>query len=341
MEHLPGGTVRIGYVRALLDYLLHHDIDVSPVFSADLLAELDAPSLNERLPVQRWGELLERAIAHTGDAALPLHIAGELTPRHWGVFAYAAMSCKTLAEVVVILERYERLIDEVNDTRMVLLGDKAGLQWLPRVKAPVPALMQLSLSSWCVFARRYTGHAELVADVHFTFPAPADITPYQRIFGGTIAFNQPVTQLVFPLQYLQLPITHHDADTHRILLSQAQSQFEALNAENTVQQQLRDAITRRLTSSGGVTLEQLAEDMGLASRTLQYQLEASGTSYRQLLDEVRTQLARFYLSDPDMALVDVAFLLGYSEQSPFNKAFKRWTGETPGEYRKRMGKPTP
>ena len=340
MEHLPGGTVRIGYVRALLDYLQHHDTDVSQIFSADLLAELDAPSLNERLPVQRWGELLERAIALTGDAALPLHIAEELTPRHWGVFAYAAMSCKTLAEVVVILERYERLIDEVNDSRMVLLGDKAGLQWLPRVTAPVPALMQLSLASWCVFARRYTGHAELVADVHFTFPAPDDIAPYQHIFGSAIAFSQPVTQLVFPLHYLQLPVTHHDAETHRILLTQAQSQFEALNAEHRGQQRLRDAITRRLTN-GGVTLEQLAEDLGLAPRTLQYQLEASGTSYRQLLDEVRTELACFYLRDPDMALVDVAFLLGYSEQSPFTKAFKRWTGETPGEYRKRMGKPAP
>ncbi|HVK99723.1 MAG TPA: AraC family transcriptional regulator [Dongiaceae bacterium] len=339
MVHPPTGTVRIGYVRALLDYLQQQGTDVTQIFSAELLAELDTPSLNERLPIKRWGDLLERAITVTGDSALPLKVADELKPRHWGVFAYAAMTCKNLAEVVLILERYERLIDEVNDTRLLVLGENGALQWIPRVEAPVPAFMQLSLASWVVFARRYTGRANLMAEVHFTFSAPTDITPYHLLFSNKVLFDQPVTQLIFPLQYLQLPITYHDADTHRIMLSQAQSQFDALTTESGFRRQMTEAIRRRL-SSGRVTLEQLAEDMGLPSRTLQYQLETEGTSFRQLLDEVRAERARFYLQDPDMTLVDVSFLLGYSEQSPFNKAFKRWTGETPGEYRKRAAKPS-
>lgn len=334
---LPG-SVRIGYVRALLDYLLQHGIDPAPVFDPALLAELNAPSLNERIGLQQWGTLLARAIALTADPDLPLRIAGELTPKHWGVFAYAAMTCQTLAQVVVILERYERLIDEANDTCLRIEGDQAVLQWLPRMAEAPPAFMQLSLASWGVFARRYTERPDLVADVDFTFAAPADITTYQQLFGGRVRFGQPVTQLRFALAYLQLPITHHDADTHRVLLSQAQSQIDALNAEQDFAGRVRAAISTHL-SGGSVSLEQTAGVLGLPVRTLQYQLEQQGTSYRQLLDDTRADLARFYLQDPNMALVDVAFLLGYSEQSPFTKAFKRWTGDTPGEFRKRFRNP--
>ena len=335
MTPTPEGTVRIGYVRALLDYLAHHGFDIGQVADGSLLTELQASSLNQRLPLRHWIDLLNRAIAVTADPDLPLRVAEELTPRHWGVFAYAAMTCETLAQVVTILERYERLIDEANDSSLRLEDGRAALQWLPRIEQPAPALMQLSVASWVVFARRYTGRFELPADVDFTFPAPADTSTYQRLFGGQVRFGQPVTQLHVPLQYLALPITHHDADTHRLLLSQAQSQITALDAERNVAALVRQAITRHL-SSGKVTLEQLAEVLQLAPRTLQYQLEQSGTHFRQLLDEVRRELACVYLADPDMALVDVAFLLGYSEQSPFNKAFKRWSGETPGEYRRRL-----
>lgn len=335
MTPVPEGTVRIGYVRALLDYLQHHRFDCGRILDDPLRRELEASSLNQRLPLHHWIELLNRAIAVTEDPDLPLRVAEELTPRHWGVFAYAAMTCETLAQVVVILERYERLIDEANDSRLVVSGGRGALQWLPRIDRPAPALMQLALASWVVFARRYTGRTEVSADVDFTFPAPADTRTYQRIFGGQIRFSQPVTQLSFPLEHLQLPITHHDADTHRLLLSQARSQFAALDTERSVVALVRQAITRHL-SSGKVTLEQLAEVLQMAPRTLQYQLEHSGTHFRQVLDEVRRELACIYLEDPDMALVDVAFLLGYSEQSPFTKAFKRWTGETPGEYRRRI-----
>ena len=335
MNPAPTGTVRIGYVRALLDYLNHRGLDASRIFEPALLRELDSPSLNERIPLQQWAVLLQSAIAATGDADLPLRVAEDLTPKHWGVFAYVAMTCQTLAQVVVILERYERLIDEANDTRLLIEGSHAALQWLPRQPESEPAFMQLSLASWAVFARRYTEHPELQADVDFTFAPPRDISTYQQIFGGRIRFNQPVTQLRFPLHYLQLPITHHDADTHRVLITQAQVQIAALGTGQSFAEQVRQAITPHL-STGKVNLEHTAALLNLAPRTLQYQLEQDGTHYRHLLDDIRRELACFYLQDPDMALVDVAFLLGYSEQSPFNKAFKRWVGVTPGEYRKQL-----
>lgn len=331
----PKGSVRMGYVQALLDYLDNHHAEAKSMIPEALLAGLNSESLNDRIPIAQWGDLLNHAITLSGDPALPLRVAEELAPRHWGVFAYAAMSCVSLAEVVGILDRYERLIDEINDTRINVFGDRAGLEWIPRCEAPVPAFMQLSVASWAVFARRYTNRPDLIADVHFTFPAPADTSAYKRIFGGEVQFSQASTQLIFPINYLQLPVTHHDADVNRILMTQLQMQLEGLASHTDFIAQLRNTIYHQL-SKGRASLEHVASALGMAPRSLQYKLDEQGLSFREVLDDVQLSLARKYLQDPAMSIVDVAFLLGYSEQSAFQKAFKRWTNETPGEFRKRV-----
>ena len=163
---------------------------------------------------------------------------------------------------------------------------------------------------------------------------PPDTTPFRELFGGKVQFRQSTTQLLFPKEYLQIPITFHDPESHRILISQVIQQNESLKQPSQQQNNIKQAIMEQL-SSGRCTLENVADSLMMSPRTLQYQLEQAGTSFRALLDATRTELARHYLLDPDMSLVDVAFLLGFSEQSPFTKAFKRWTGEPPGEYRKR------
>ena len=107
MQNAATGTVRTGYVRALLDYLENHQLDTAAVFTPQLRNQLDDGSLNERISGVLWGELLAKAIAVSADPCLPLHLAEELIPKHWGVFAYAAMTCKNLGEVSAMLVRYE------------------------------------------------------------------------------------------------------------------------------------------------------------------------------------------------------------------------------------------
>ncbi|AUM13433.1 AraC family transcriptional regulator [Ketobacter alkanivorans] len=334
MESAVTGTVRVGYVRALLDYLEDHDLATASVFSPELQQRLDDDCLSERIPVPLWSDLLAKAIAVTDDEHLPLKLAQSIIPKHWGVFAYAAMTCKNLAEVAAILIRYERLIDDANDAKLLADGDQIALQWIPRIPDLHPALMQISVASWVVFAQRHTGRSDLIADVEFSCPPPRDITQYQHLFGGRVRFDQPITQLRFPKDYLQLPITYHDPESHQLLVSQVIQQIQDLKRPDEYQQTVRGIIVQQL-SHGRCTLDSVANGLNTPTRSLQHQLEQSGTSFRQLLDNTRAELARHYLDDPDMALVDVAFLLGFSEQSPFTKAFKRWTGETPGEYRKR------
>jgi AraC-like DNA-binding protein len=295
--------------------------------------------------IQEWGELLQRATTHTQDDQLPLRVGAGLTPKHIGVFAYVAMTCKNLAEVIFLLERYESLLEETNDARLVREGKRVTLRWLPRIKDPLPAFMQISLAAWVIFARRYTERPELIADADFTFPEPACTDQYSRIFGGKIRFNQQDTQISFPVENLDLPITYYDPDSHQALLLQLKNQFDQLKnieSNNALQERkdehtlkIRAAVIQQITS-GTTTLDQVAECLDMPTRTLQHQLDQMGTSFRKLLDDIRLELAQLYLKDNAMSLAEIAFLLGYSEQSSFNKAFKRWSGFTPGEYRKQI-----
>lgn len=121
---------------------------------------------------------------------------------------------------------------------------------------------------------------------------------------------------------------------HQLLLLRSHSDFAELKASSRLQEALERVITQRLLS-GRFKLENLAEALDMPVRTLQLRLEHQGLNYRSVLDKVRLGLAQNYLKDPDLPMIKIAEFLGYSEQSPFQKAFKRWTGKTPGEYRKR------
>ena len=331
------GSVRVGYVHALLDYLKNHDVDARKIYDADLLRDLEAASFNDRFPIKRWGEMLARSITYLGDDSLPLRVAQELKPKHWGTISFLGMSCATLADVVGILERFEQLVDEVNDTWVTISDDLVELEWVPLTDDSLPAFMQICFASWISFARTYTGIGALSADVHFSFPEPKNTDIYIDIFGGNVSFDQKSTRMVIPRHYLDLTITHHDADMHRLLLLKTQSDIVDLKSASGLQETLQRTIAQHLLC-GRIRLEHLAETLNMPIRTLQHRLREQNVSYRTLLDKVRLQLARQYLSDPALSIVQVAELLGYSEQSPFQNAFKRWSGVTPGDYRKSIVK---
>ncbi len=327
------GTVGAFYARALLDYLYSIDIDPNTLFESAFITELN--DSDRRIPIASWQKMFERAIAYTGDFDLPLKVAAQLQPKHLGMLGFAIISSRTLEDVVAILLRYEQLIDDVNSTHLVESGDNIELHWLPLFGTPLPIFMQQSLVCWAVIARQVTANPTIVCDAHFSFDAPYKCDIFQRIFGGTICFNAPVTKLVFHKSILALPITMNDPVTNKVLMTQVEKKFLA-HTQPDFLQLLTEYLTANLASNR-VSVTDAAHALGVSQRTLQYHLIEYGLGYRNLLEQIRQKQAEHYLSKTDLCLGEIAFLLGYSEQSPFQKAFKRWTGESPGNFRKKMG----
>lgn len=328
------GSVSAFYVRALLDYLQGIGLNPTSLFEPTLIDELNESG--SRIPISRWQLMFERAISFTGDLDLPLKVAEQLQPKHLGMLGFAIMSSRTLSDVATILLRFEQVIDDVNITKLVENGDNIELHWLPLLGPSLPIFMQQSLVCWAVIARQVTGQPTILSDAHFTFPQPAQLDIYQRIFGGKIFFNAAITKLVFKKSVLALPITLCDPITNSLLMTQVEKTLQS-HTQPDLLQQLREYLTANLASNQ-LSIVDASLSLAIPPRRLKYLLTGYGLSYRDLLEQIRQEQAEHYLSTTDLSLNEIAFLLGYSEQSPFQNAFRRWTGESPGSFRKSAGK---
>jgi AraC-like DNA-binding protein len=314
------GQVKLAIVLPLLNYLRRHGY----------AQELHDPT--QTMSSEAWLALYADAIQLTGDTALPLRVGAAIQPSDYSMLGFAAMSCITIEQAIAVMQRYERLIQEVNATGFAVDGEHAELQWLPYLGPVSPIFMQLALASWAAVARQLTGRPQQTFEAHFTFPRPANAEVYQEIFGQPAKFSQPVTKLVFERTFLHQPVLFGDAATNQILLQKAEEQLQQVG-DSSIVYSVRQRIAAS-QASGKLSVEAVAEELQMSPRKLQQLLTNQGSSFRKLLHEALFQRAKDYLADPAIRVSEVAFLLGYSEQSPFQAAFKNWAGITPGAWRR-------
>ena len=317
------GQVKVAIVLPLLNYLRRHQL------APELLVVESLRDPAQTMSSEEWLALYQRAMDAAGDPALPLRVGAAIQPGEYSMLGFAAMSCVTVEQAIAVMQRYERLVQEVNATGLAVDEHHAELQWLPYLGPVSPIFMQLALASWAAVARQLTGQLQQAFEAHFTFPRPDNADLYQQIFGQPARFSQPMTKLVFDRAFLSQPVLFGDAQTNQILLAKAEEQLQQVGANSVV-----IGVRQRLAAGGKLSVEAVAEDLQMSPRKLQQLLANQGISFRKLLHEALFQRAKDYLADPAISVSEVASLLGYSEQSPFQTAFKNWAGMTPGAWRK-------
>ncbi len=336
---LTSDGVRAGYIYSLIDYLDNHYQDSSKVLPKEMLKPLQTASLEDRLPVKYWEELLVEAIRSTGDHQLPLKVSAEATPKHWGIVSYVALTSKTLAEAALALRRVGDLIIKSSDITASLLGGKIHVKLLPREGRDNRTLAQLTLACWCTAIKRYTNQKSLRVDVHLNYERPPCIDAYNAIFGGEILFSQEYTQIIFPIEILSLEILYHEPETHKQLLAKAYHQLKVMESHQPEIITEVISILKGNLAKGDITIETTSRSLGITSRTLQYQLKKHNYCYKSIVDSVRKEFAKNYIQDPQLTLLDIALLLGFSEQSSFSKWFKKKFMQTPLCYRRQETQP--
>lgn len=287
-----------------------------------------------RFPMDLWSDLLHRAQQVLGIPALGIQIGRLITPAHIGILGYALLACANLAEALVRFERYARLVYDHGPMGTHFDGKSIELEWGEGCVHPGQLADEVALTALVQFARNVTNQPLRPDYVCFLNPAPADVAPYEDYFGCTVEFEQPSTIVRFPIDQLALPLRQPDPMLLSILEAQADKLLAELPAGDVFEQDVRRAISRRCRT-GEPSLTKVALDLKLSGRSLQRKLQSRGLSFQGLLDETRLMLAKDYLSDGHLQLTEVAQMLGYSEQSAFNHAFRRWTGHSPRKYRQR------
>jgi AraC-like DNA-binding protein len=337
--HQHIGSASQSYALAVLEYVERLGMSPIDVFGPDMVDLIRQPGSGSRLSIRQWQSMLQRACLYLNDPAFPIRLAATIKPRHLGMLGFLLMSCDTLGAAALTLQRYEQLLDSVNAADFHIEGDRCTLTWRPLIDHPPPEFIMLSMSLWVHQARWLTERPDLVCDIDFSFATPESgtvLTTYQDTFGGRVRFGQSLNQMTIPITYLSLPVAQRDAHVHESLRQQAEADMQKLLGLAHGFVEHLEAVVAEQLKHGQATLQQVAAAMDMAPRTLQSRLEGHGLGYRELLDRVRHRQAERHMRNPALSLAEVSALLGFSDQSAFQHAFKRWTGEPPGEYRRRL-----
>jgi AraC-like DNA-binding protein len=320
-------------VRPLLGYIKGKGCDV-PAFLRD--HGIDPLIFNDpdaRLPHATASRLWPAAAQLVNDPDLGLHVAEGIRSGTFGVLEYAVRTSENVGAGFERLFRYHRMLHDVAEVKLSIYGDHAafshrlpGPHFLPREVA------EYVVAGWLVTSRRASGVNWTPLRVRFPHETPADVSEHRRLFGCPLEFGFERSELLFARELLDVPLLNTDADLQAILEAQVVAALETLpRVEATT-----EGVRRRLAAAlchGPPTLEQIAPQMHMSSRTLHRRLNEESTSFRQVLTEVRRELATRHLTERRLAIGEIAFLLGFSEPSAFHRAFKRWTGHAPLNYR--------
>lgn len=182
---------------------------------------------------------------------------------------------------------------------------------------------------------RMSGGAFRPLRVDLRCPPPDDPAPYRAIFGCPLRFAQPASALVFEPHLLDLPGPFPDPALLEVHAAVAEQALAAL-ARNDIRLAVSRLLEQRLSAAGAQGLpglEALAEELSLSQRQLRLRLQAAGSRYGELLDAVRLRLAQRLLREQALSLAEISARCGFSEQSAFQRAFRRWTGQTPQRWR--------
>ncbi len=324
----PGASVPASYVRLLYDYLDGIGRD-----SAALLGQ-PAPPPSLSFPAVRWCTLLAAAASALDDPVLGLHVGATITPAHLGPLGYVLMASNSAGAALERYLAYQRLIHDVSPVHHYRDGERLVLEWGAQSRAMGLLANQCGMAALARFAGSITGPNAAAAPLalHFVEARPADVTPYEALFGCPVLFDQEATRIVFAASLLDQPLRARDPALVALLERQIDTLLAALPAGDDLADAVRCQLAPLLLQ-GEPALDAVAQALHLSGRTLRRRLAERGWQFRALLDDTRHRLAQDYLRDRRLALPEVALLLGYSEQSAFSRAFLRWSGVTPARWR--------
>lgn len=290
-----------------------------------------------RIPLAVEEALWDEAARLSGDEAFGLHAAGLLRPGVFDVLDYAIRTAPTLRVSLERLARYNRLEHDVAVFETEDRGDVVRVEHAFRVagRAPNRHASDFTIASIVVIGAQIAGEPVVPRRVELRHDAPSSAAAYARVFGVPVVFSAPVNAIELPSSVLDRPLAAADPGLSRVIERHA----EALLAARPDPVESTAARVRRIAADalgeGDASLRRVAERLKTSERSLQRRLADEGVTFDAVLDDLRRELALRYLGDRKLAIAEVAYLLGYSEPSAFHRAFKRWTGATPSEVRRR------
>jgi AraC-like DNA-binding protein len=321
--------------RALLDACAGLGLDTRRILETARLDVATVQDPDARIPIEQVDALWRCAYELSNDPDLALHAIEVLPFGAYRVIDFLASNAPTIGAALAKVSDYFPLINSA--VRLpYAIGDREatfafegprGASGLARRYA------EYTLAAVFLRTRSGTNTPYRLIRVDFGFPRPANITEHERIFDCPVRFSADVSQLVLARDTWNTPSNGSDPALFSVLDTHARMLLDQLPKTEDIVGRVREAIAAELRG-GNPKLESIAKQLAMSPRTLQRRLREHGQVFNDVLDSMRFRAAKSYLAHGDIAGTEVAFLLGFAGQSSFNHAFKRWSGQTPTDFRR-------
>ncbi len=320
-------------IRSLLNFAASRGADTGEIIAALDLHESVLDDENARVTVETAAGIWDEISRKIGDRFLGLHFGEALGLHGERHFLFTLMkNCRTLKEGLESLIRYHRLMTDLVRPRLVVHGPDAAIE----VESALPDstanrhVSESVMGLLAVILRNIAGEGPVFREIQFTHEGADDTGEYERIFSLKPVFRSSGNRMILEKNMLDraLPMAHREF--HAFIRHYAEVLDARLFNDAGFADKAALFIKKTILSGGDYSLGAVSERFTLGERQVQNRLKNEGTSYRVLLDGARKDIALHLLKQKDVLLIDIAFMLGFSDQSSFNRAFRKWTGGTPG-----------
>jgi AraC-like DNA-binding protein len=283
-----------------------------------------------RIPLARYRGVWRAAEQASGDPAFGVRLVEDFEVERFSLWAYLAASSETGRQAFDRATRYAGINIDNIDFELLVEGPRTicrtGVLGFERSRCETEFAVGMMIK-----LAPFIANDEPRRAAWFRHPRPDYATQLEAVFGCPVLYEQRYDAIVGSTERLDDPLPRADSALCALLEEHA----AGLLARVPQPAGFTDRVCERISillPRGRASAEQVAGELGISPRTVRRRLADAQTSYQQLLDEVRFALARRALGEPGVSVNEVAFLLGFSDASAFHKAFRRWTGQSPGDY---------
>jgi AraC-like DNA-binding protein len=330
------GTVSAAFARAMLEFAASKSASREEMLRASGIDAAALADQDARISFVNYMNLVRAAKRLTGDEALALHFGEAVQLARVAVVGLIGQASETMLEAFTQLNRYVRLVVDVecaSEDRFELRREHGQL-WMVDTRLNPNGFPELTESAFAQIVCRplASGVGQMALDIQVTHAPPAYAAEYERVLKAPVTFNAAWNAVRLDESIVNRRVAILPRYVFGVLIEHAEQLLRELESATTARGEV-EKLVLPILHTGEVRADGIAERLGVSRQTLYRNLKAEGVTFEQVLDELRHRMALHYLSGKKTSLNDIAYLVGFADPTSFSRAFKRWTGKSPSEYR--------
>ncbi len=334
-------TVSAGFAKALIDFAAAKGASEALLLAKSGLSGGELADQDARVPFVSYMTLMRTAKELCNDPSLAIGFGAVTDARKFSVAGLIAHSAANMAEALAQLNRYGRLMIEVDlgeGPRFQIVRTETERWLVDRRINPneFPEITEATFSRLICMTRRLWPQTTFALAAEVTHPAPAYREAYERLWQVPVRFNAPRNAIQTTLDWGEAPVEPESRYVFGVLTERGDALLKELENSKTVRGQV-ESLLLPILHTGDVGIELIASRLNVSRQTLYRNLKAEGVTFEQTLDDLRRRMALHYLSGRRVSVNETAYLVGFSDSTAFSRAFKRWPGMSPREMLQAKG----